>query len=210
MANLMLENQESLFDYFHVYMPAPPATQLSRTITNWSKHKGCEWTVGQLKAIKTQLLNFYGGNPISLVKSKNGIAVGPFAYLFKIGLEKAMRTIHVYTSFISPRMTHKQKLKFVDAVECQFDGNIRSVKLTEDFGRVLIRHLKRSRNLNIYTFFDGKQRAPHIVNGKLRTIPETELNPANLIQDFVDVSEANRRLCMRHVGLIAETTELVP
>jgi len=103
-------------------------------------------------------------------------------------------------------MTHKQKLKFVDAVECQFDGNIRSVKLTEDFGRVLIRHLKRSRNLNIYTFFDGKQRAPHIVNGKLRTIPETELNPANLIQDFVDVSEANRRLCMRHVGLIAKTT----
>lgn len=206
MANLSLENQEGLFDYFRVYLPAAPSHQLAKLIVHWTRNKGCEWTVDRLKTIKVQLLNFYGGHPINLVKSRDGIAVGPFAYLFKVGLEKAMKTVHVYTSYISPCMTKKQKLKFVSAVESEFNHSIHPIKHIGNFDQVLVNHLKRTKQSSVYTFFDGKQRAPHLVDGKLKTVFESTLTPTHLIGDMVDVSEANRSLLSRYTDLLVYST----
>jgi hypothetical protein len=91
----------------------------------WSKCSGEEWTVGRFKDAKLDVIRKRAGLPpvsVWIAKGRKMIFSGPLglleAWMFKHpdNFKKGIQLLQIYTSYISARVTPKQKNKFVSAV----------------------------------------------------------------------------------------------
>jgi len=91
-------------------------------INSWLQNNGAEWTVQHLKLVKQTVLALqaeYSKGTSPYVKTRNRRLVGPFRAVQRLlerGDKRALQALMVYTNFVSPVLTEKQKDKFISAV----------------------------------------------------------------------------------------------
>lgn len=201
---LSLENESGLVSFFLSYnIQRVSAVALSRSITHWVKFHGLAFAVSRLKDMKQQRIHFENGSPSTFVKSKGDLLpIGPFKCLWKssISFEDSLSMLNVYTCSVSPRITHSQAKKFVDSVNyigpeisdfLDIDG------LTEFSLTSFQKHTQNYGPIMKWIRKDNK-RAPTLIDGVIKTAPETSLSIRKVITDFRDASLSNRKLLMKH------------
>jgi hypothetical protein len=172
-------------------------------------HHGISFTVSRLKDLKQQRIHFENESTNTFVSSHSDLSPrGSFRYLWRksVSFKDALHMLNVYTCAVSEHITHNQAKKFVDSVLYEgpeidlvlsikgLTGTFRdSFKYdTSDYGSIL----KWLRKEN--------KRAPHLVNGQLKTVLETSIPLNEIVSSFRDTSESNRRLLIDYKDLFSK------
>jgi len=102
------------------------AIELESLVDRWFRCSGPEWTVSRLKAIKTALISYAAGRPITLSwvrLNKSGLPSGVLSELFRMSKQNdknlfiAINSLMIYSQFVSSSVTEAQREKFFSSME---------------------------------------------------------------------------------------------